>query len=78
MRALALNYDSRLLDYCDVPEPGEPGPREVLLEILEVGVCGTDRDLAQFRFGSPPKGETRLILGHEALARVREIGRAHV
>ena len=74
MRALALNYDSRLLEYCDVPEPGDPGPREVLLEVLEVGVCGTDRDLAQFRFGTPPKGETRLILGHEALARVRAVG----
>ncbi len=74
MRALALNYDSRLLEYCDVPEPGEPGANEVLLEILEVGVCGTDRDLAQFSFGAPPKGETRLILGHEALARVRAVG----
>ncbi len=74
MRALALNYDSRLLEYCDVLEPEEPGPHEVLLEILEVGVCGTDRDLAQFRFGAPPRGDKHLILGHEALARVRAVG----
>ena len=65
MRALALNFDSRLLEYCDVPEPGEPGPGEVLLEILEVGVCGTDRDLAQFRFGAPPKGETHLMYSEQ-------------
>ena len=74
MRALALDYQSRQLGYLDVPEPAEPGSGEVLLETIEVGVCGTDRDLAKFRFGKPPAGRHHLILGHEALARVKAVG----
>ena len=30
----------------DVPDP-TPGPGEVLLRVLEVGVCGTDREIAE-------------------------------
>ena len=74
MLALVLDFQYRRLDYLDVPEPTEPGPGEVLLEIIEVGVCGTDRDLAKFRFGQPPAGQNHLILGHEALARVKSVG----
>ena len=55
-------------------EPTEPASGEVLLEIIEVGVCGTDRDLTKFRFGKPPAGQFHLILGHEALARIKAVG----
>jgi threonine dehydrogenase-like Zn-dependent dehydrogenase len=52
-----------------VPEPRrEPGT--VLLRPLEVGVCGTDREIAEGLFGVPPAGSARLVLGHEVLARV--------
>ena len=55
----------------DVPEPRrEPGT--VLLRPLEVGVCGTDREIAEGLFGIPPEGSERLVLGHEVLARVEE------
>ena len=45
----------------------EPRPGGVLLRTLEVGVCGTDREIAAGEFGSAPPGETELILGHELL-----------
>jgi threonine dehydrogenase-like Zn-dependent dehydrogenase len=55
----------------EVPEPSrEPGT--VLLRPLEVGVCGTDREIAEGLFGIPPEGFDRLVLGHEVLARVEE------
>jgi glucose 1-dehydrogenase len=48
------------------PVHEEPG--EVLLRVLEVGVCGTDREIADGHFGVAPEGEDRLVLGHEVLA----------
>jgi threonine dehydrogenase-like Zn-dependent dehydrogenase len=47
---------------------------EVLVRTLEVGVCGTDREISEGLFGSPPDGETLLVLGHEGLAVVERDG----
>lgn len=74
MRAVALDFDARRLVRRQAPEPGAIGPREVLFRVHQAGVCGTDRDLARFRFGYPPEGESYLILGHEALGQVVETG----
>jgi threonine dehydrogenase-like Zn-dependent dehydrogenase len=55
----------------DVDEPSGDG---VLLRVLEVGVCGTDREISEGAFGVPPEGTQRLVLGHEALAVVQREG----
>lgn len=72
MRALTVApgvADSVRLE--DVAEPpSEDGP--VLVEVLSVGVCGTDLDIIQGKYGWPPPGRARLILGHESLGRVLE------
>jgi threonine dehydrogenase-like Zn-dependent dehydrogenase len=47
---------------------------EVLVRTLEVGVCGTDREISEGLFGIAPEGESRLVLGHEALAVVERDG----
>jgi threonine dehydrogenase-like Zn-dependent dehydrogenase len=47
---------------------------EVLLRTLEVGVCGTDREISAGLFGVAPEGEETLVLGHEALAVVERDG----
>jgi threonine dehydrogenase-like Zn-dependent dehydrogenase len=52
----------------------EPREGEVLLRTLEVGVCGTDREIAQGVFGAAPDGEEWLVLGHESLAVVERDG----
>jgi threonine dehydrogenase-like Zn-dependent dehydrogenase len=51
-----------------------PGPRELLLRTLEVGVCGTDREISEGTFGVAPEGRDRLLLGHEFLGVVEEGG----
>jgi glucose 1-dehydrogenase len=56
-----------------VPEP-RAREGEVLLRTLEVGVCGTDREISEGLFGVAPEGEERLVLGHEALALVERDG----
>jgi glucose 1-dehydrogenase len=57
----------------DVPEPGE---REgsVLVESIAVGVCGTDVEIVEGKYGWAPPGKTRLVLGHESLGRVIDPG----
>ncbi|HZO97528.1 MAG TPA: alcohol dehydrogenase catalytic domain-containing protein [Gaiellaceae bacterium] len=37
------------------------------MRVLEVGVCGTDREIAAGHFGVPPRGSSELVLGHELL-----------
>jgi glucose 1-dehydrogenase len=54
----------------DVPEPVGDG---VLLRVLEVGVCGTDREISEGQFGVPADGAS-LVLGHESLALVERDG----
>ena len=47
---------------------------EVLVRTLEVGVCGTDREISEGLFGVAPEDEQLLVLGHEALAVVERGG----
>jgi glucose 1-dehydrogenase len=63
----------RSTSVADVPEP-RARDGEVLLRTLEVGVCGTDREISEGLFGIAPEGEERLVLGHELLAMVERDG----
>jgi glucose 1-dehydrogenase len=47
---------------------------EVPVRVLEVGVCGTDREIVHGLFGIAPEGEDLLVLGHEALGVVERDG----
>ncbi len=55
----------------EVEEP-EPGPGELLVEVVLLGVCGTDREIVEGVHGESPEGRERMILGHELLGRVLE------
>jgi len=48
----------------------KPQASDLLVRMLEVGICGTDRDLMLGRYGTPPQGDERLIIGHESLGEV--------
>ncbi len=76
MQALAVVPEDRKVELLDVARPGRPGPTEVLLRVREVGLCGTDREIAAFEYGAPPTGSRYLVLGHESLAEVVEVGSA--
>src|SRR5215203_784470 len=53
----------------DVPEP-DSRDGSVLVEAIDVGVCGTDVEIVDGQYGWAPPGKTRLVLGHESLGRV--------
>ncbi len=48
--------------------------RGVLIEVLRVGACGTDREINNGEYGIAPEGFEFLVLGHENFGRVVEIG----
>ena len=58
---------ARTTEVAELADP-RPGPGELLLRTLEVGVCGTDREISEGSFGVAPEGSERLLLGHELLA----------
>jgi glucose 1-dehydrogenase len=57
----------------DVPEP-DAHYGSVLIEAIAVGVCGTDIEIAEGKYGWAPSGKRRLVLGHESLGRVLDPG----
>src|SRR3954451_15889336 len=76
MWALSIDYERRDLVERDVREPVCSAADEVLFRVREVGICGTDRELASFRLGHGPEGDSYLIPGHEAVGEVIESGNA--
>jgi glucose 1-dehydrogenase len=61
----------------EVPKPALdeiPNGRGVLVEVLRVGVDGTDKEINAAEYGDAPEGHDFLITGHESLGRVVEVG----
>ena len=75
MKAVAVFPEQKSVKVVsDHPEPKLERATDVMLQMLEVGVCGTDREIARFDYGTPPSGSPYLVLGHESLGRVLEVG----
>jgi glucose 1-dehydrogenase len=51
-----------------------PDGRGVLVRVLRVGLDGTDREINAGEYGAAPAGDEFLVLGHESLGVVDEIG----
>lgn len=74
MRGIASFPGTSEPRFVDVREPDDPGPGQVLCRTLQLGVCGTDREILHSEAPLLPPGEGYLILGHECLARVEAVG----
>ena len=57
----------------EIPEP-DAHDGSVLVEAVAVGVCGTDIEIVEGKYGWAPPGKARLVLGHESLGRVVDPG----
>ncbi|MCD0445722.1 glucose 1-dehydrogenase [Glycomyces sp. A-F 0318] len=72
MRALTVKPEQQgSLELVEMDEPA-PAEGELLVDAIALGVCGTDRELANGEYGWAPEGSDRLVIGHESLGRVRE------
>ena len=76
MKAVAVRPADRFVGLVDHPEPRRERDDQVLLRVLEVGICGTDREIGSFDYGEPPRDEPYLVIGHEGLCEVLEAGPA--
>jgi threonine dehydrogenase-like Zn-dependent dehydrogenase len=74
MKAVAVFPTQRKVQLLDHPEPKIAAPTQAKMRVLEVGVCGTDREIVSFQYGTPPDGFEYLVLGHESLSEVVEVG----
>src|SRR4051812_35910513 len=69
-----LPQKANSLELSEVPEPTEADggvDGGVLVDVLAVGICGTDAEIIAGEYGEAPPGSDRLVLGHESLGRVR-------
>jgi glucose 1-dehydrogenase len=74
MKAVAVFPATKQVKVIDHPEPSLASPADVKLRMIDVGICGTDKEIVTFQYGTPPNGSDYLIIGHESLGEVVEIG----
>jgi glucose 1-dehydrogenase len=59
----------------DIKQP-VPEASEVLVKVMRAGIDGTDQDINEGRYGVAPEGCEYLVVGHEAIGIVENIGGA--
>ncbi len=74
MKAVAVTPGKKSIGIIDQPEPRISAPTDVKLRMIEAGVCGTDKEICAFEYGTPPNGSDQLVIGHESLGEVVEVG----
>ena len=74
MKAVAAFLGKKKPELIDVESLGVPNGLQVKCRTVELGICGTDRDI--IGSGNPwvPTGSEFLVLGHECLAQVEQVG----
>jgi glucose 1-dehydrogenase len=76
MKAISIVPGAKILHAVEIPEPVISAPDEIKLRIVRVGICGTDREEVQGGRADAPDGKDELVIGHEMLGQVVEIGSA--
>src|SRR5581483_2491693 len=64
------------MHFVDLPEPRINRPDDIKLQTIQVGICGTDREEASGGRAEAPAGQSELVIGHEMIGRVVEVGPA--
>ena len=76
MQAVGAIPKKKEVAILDHPKPTLSSDNEVIVKSIDVGICGTDREICTFVYGDPPKDSDYLVLGHECLGIVQEVGSA--
>ena len=76
MKAVAVFPESQQVKLIEQDVPRLSQPDQVLLRLLDVGICGTDKEICSFEYGTPPPGDDHLVVGHESLAEIVQVGSA--
>ena len=76
MKAIAVVPGTATVRMVERPEPQVAAADDVKVEVLRVGICGTDREEAGGGRALLPEGQQDLVIGHEMFGRVAAVGRA--
>jgi threonine dehydrogenase-like Zn-dependent dehydrogenase len=76
MKAIAVFPHTREVKVIEHEAPQMTAPDHVKVRMLEIGICGTDKEICAFEYGTPPEGSAYLVIGHESLGEVIEVGSA--
>ena len=76
MKALALVPGTTDLKIVERTEPQVATATDVKMKVLQVGICGTDREEAAGGRADAPSGSTELVIGHEMFGQVVAVGKS--
>lgn len=75
MKAIVVKPgEENSIHMADMPDP-QLKPDQVAVKMLRVGLCGTDAEINRGLYGKAPEGNEFLILGHENLGVVEQVGK---
>ncbi|MFN0012037.1 MAG: zinc-binding dehydrogenase [Phycisphaerales bacterium] len=75
MRSLIKHHAGTELQLATRPIP-EPGPRDVLIKVKKVGICGTDRHIWEWDAWAASRIPVGIITGHEFVGEIVKVGSA--
>ena len=76
MKAVAVFPGSQEVRLVEREPPRLTEPDQVTLRMLDIGICGTDKEICSFEYGTPPQGDEYLVIGHESVAEIVDVGTA--
>ena len=74
MKAIAVFPQTKEVKVIEHEAPRMTEPDHVKVRMLDIGICGTDKEICAFEYGTPPEGSDYLVIGHESLGEVIEVG----
>ena len=76
MKTVAVFPASQEVRLVEQEFPRRVQPDQVTLRMLDIGICGTDKEICSFEYGTPPPGDDHLVIGHESVAEIVDVGAA--
>lgn len=74
MKAITLKPGTTEVSLDEVDVPDITGKNQIKMKVLQVGICGTDREEADGGRADAPIGKKKLIIGHEMFGEVVAVG----
>ncbi len=74
MHGIAAFRETHIPQIVNLTQPPVPQHGQVLCRTLELGVCGTDREILSSQQPATPPNDNFLVLGHECIAQVEAVG----
>jgi threonine 3-dehydrogenase len=75
MKCLIKHHAGPELQLASRPIP-EPGPRDVLIKVKKVGICGTDRHIWEWDAWAASRIPVGIVTGHEFVGEIVRVGSA--